>query len=107
MEKVQKAAAIRGPTYIHCHSPCPTGWGLETKDVIEVGRLAVKSGAVVLYEIENGVRRLTKPIGKRVPVEQYLRTQGRFKHLWNDPAGIQRIQDAVDTAFDATIASMT
>ncbi len=107
MEKVQKAAAIRGPTYIHCHSPCPTGWGLETKDVIEVGRLAVKAGAVVLYEIENGVRRLTKRIGKRIPVEQYLLIQGRFKHLADDPAGIQRIQDAVDTAFDATIASMT
>ena len=68
MEKVTKAAAIRGPSYIHCHSPCPTGWGIDTKDVVELGRLAVKTGCVVLYEIVEGERRLTQRTRGRVPV---------------------------------------
>ncbi len=107
MDKVEKAAAVRGPSYIHVHSPCPTGWGLDTKDVIEVGRLAVKTGCVVLYEIVDGVRRLTKRIGKRAPVEQYLSTQARFKHVLDDPETIAQIQAAVDKSFTATIATMS
>jgi len=107
MERIQKAAAVRGPSYIHCHSPCPTGWGLDTKDVVEVGRLAVKAGAVVLFEIENGKRRLTQKVARRIPVIDYLEPQARFRHLLDKPDVIADIQRSVDEAYDATLRTMT
>ena len=106
MEKVQKAAAVRGPSYIHCHCPCPTGWGVDTKDVVNVARLAVETGCVVLYEYEDGERRLSKKVRKRKPVEEYLRWQGRFRHILNDPDAIAEIQRGVDEGFEALMARM-
>lgn len=108
MERVQKAAAVRGPSYIHCHSPCPTGWQIDSARTIEVARLAVQTGAVVLYEIEDGVRRLTQKVKKRrPPIEEYLALQGRFKHVLDRPEVVAQIQEAVDSAYGATMASMT
>jgi len=106
IERVRKAAAVRGPSYIHVHSPCPTGWSMDTADVITASRLAVKSGCVVLYEIENGVRKVTKRVGKRSPVKDYLALQGRFKHVMGDEVALAAIQSAVDHSFEATLASM-
>ena len=107
IERVRKAAAVRGPSYIHVHSPCPTGWSMETKDVIGAARLAIKTGCVVLYEIEDGVRRVTKKVGRRAPVRDYLALQGRFKHVMNDEAALAEIQAAVDVSFEATMESMS
>ena len=106
IEKVQKAAATRGPSYIHCHSPCPTGWGFETQEMITVARLAVQTGCVVLYEIENGVRRAKNPPRKRKPIEEYLRYQARFRHVLEDPAALADVQAAVDEAFESLMARM-
>jgi len=106
IEKVRKAASIRGPTYIHCHSPCPTGWGMESKDMVKVSQLAVRTGCVVLYEIENGARRLTKPVGRRLPVQEYLRYQSRFRHVVDDPAALTAFQQGVDERFEALVAKM-
>ena len=106
MERVNKAKAVRGPSYIHVHSPCPTGWGFDTKDLIEVARLAVKSGCVVLFEIEDGVRRVTKRVRKRVPVTRYLEHQARFRHLIDDAEGLAKVQQAVDQSFEATMGRM-
>ncbi len=106
MEKVQKAAAVRGPSYIHCHSPCPTGWGIDTKDIVKVARLAVTTGCVVLYEMVDGVRRVTKKVSKRKPIEQYLKCQTRFKHVMGDDVAIAEIQRGVDENFEAMMARM-
>lgn len=106
MERVKKAASTRGPSYIHCHSPCPTGWGVETAEVVTVGRLAVETGCVVLYEIENGVRRATRKVTSRKPVVEYLKLQRRFRHLMGDEAALAGIQQAVDESFAATMASL-
>ncbi|MBT3218546.1 MAG: hypothetical protein HN348_05595 [Proteobacteria bacterium] len=105
LTKVQKAAAIRGPTYIHCHSPCPTGWGFDTAKMIEVARVAVKTGAVVLHEIEDGVRTINRKVRRRVPIEEYLKYQARFRHVLDDAEVIAQIQAAVDEAFEATMKS--
>jgi pyruvate ferredoxin oxidoreductase beta subunit len=106
IERVKKAAAVRGPSYIHCHSPCPTGWGIATENMVEVARLAVQTGCVALFEIENGVRRLTHKAKKR-PVDDYLRHQARFRHLMDDPGALQAMQESVDRAYDALLASMS
>ena len=94
-EKVQKAAAVEGPAYIHMLSVCPTGWRSATELAIQHGRLAVQSGVFPLYEVENGVWRMTVDFEKRVPVAEYLKGQGRFRHLGEeDIAYIQQHVDA-------------
>ena len=105
IERVQKAAAVRGPTYIHCHSPCPTGWGLDTAKMVEVARLAVESGCVALFEEENGVRRLTKKV-KKAPVRDYLAHQARFRHVMGDEALLAEIQRSVDESHAALMRTM-
>jgi len=96
MERVKKAMGVRGPSYIHCHTPCPPGWGIDTKDVIKVAQLAVQTGFIKLYEIENGERRITKQIVKRKPVEEYLKYQARYKHILKDEEMLDKIREEVE-----------
>jgi pyruvate ferredoxin oxidoreductase beta subunit len=104
MEKVKKASEVRGPSYIHCHTPCPTGWGFDPQNTIKLSKLAVETGCVVLLEIENGVRRITKKVAKRKPVEEYLQLQSRFRHLVGDPEAMAGIQKIVDGNFESIVA---
>jgi pyruvate/2-oxoacid:ferredoxin oxidoreductase beta subunit len=94
IKKVKKAAAIEGPTYIHVHTPCTPGWRIEDSKTIEVARLAVLTGSWVLYEIEQGRLNVTFKPPKRRPVMEYLKLQGRFKHLIDED--ISEIQQTVD-----------
>ncbi|MDO9558608.1 MAG: thiamine pyrophosphate-dependent enzyme [Syntrophales bacterium] len=86
-EKFVKAKKIKGTRYIHMYVPCPPGWGFATKDTIKTGKLAVETGVVVLFEIENGKFRFTgrsKTLaerGNRLPVINYLEKQGRFRKM--------------------------
>jgi pyruvate ferredoxin oxidoreductase beta subunit len=95
--KVKKATEIEGPTYIHCHAPCTTGWGFDTSKTVEVAKMAVKTGLWPLYEMENGVVTKVRKLGKvKAPVEDYLKMQRRFKHLFTMEGGeaeIAKIQD--------------
>jgi pyruvate ferredoxin oxidoreductase beta subunit len=94
IEKLRKAAAIEGPTYVHVHAPCVPGWRIDTNKTIEVARLAVLTGSWVLYEVEGGQLRVTFKPPKRRPVADYLKLQGRFRHLVDEE--IARIQRMVD-----------
>ena len=92
-KRVRKAMDIRGFKYIHTVMPCPTGWRFNPEKSIEVVRLGVETWAWPLYEVENGVLRLTlKP--KQKPIEEYLRLQGRFRKLSKEQ--IEFIQSEVD-----------
>lgn len=88
IEKVRKAVSKKGFKYIHLHAPCPTGWRFQPSETIRVGRLAVECGAWILFEIEDGVLRLTGRSAalldpsRRRPVDEYLKLQGRFSHLF-------------------------
>ncbi len=94
IKKVKKAASIEGPTYIHVHCPCGPGWRIDSSKTIEVAKLAVLTGMWNLYEIENGVLKLTFKPPKRKPVAEYLKMQRRFRHLTDEEiAGIQRTVD--------------
>ena len=93
--KVKKAISIKGPKYIQIHVPCPLGWRHETNQMLPVAKLAVETGLYPLFEYENGVlinRRQFTP----KPVEEYLKAQGRFKHLLNNPEEIKKIQEIAD-----------
>jgi pyruvate ferredoxin oxidoreductase beta subunit len=93
--KVKKAISIKGPKYIQVHVPCPLGWRYETNLMLSVAKLAVETGLYPLFEYENGVLTNRKQIIPK-PVEEYLKAQGRFKHLLNSPEEIKKIQAIAD-----------
>ncbi|TET26034.1 MAG: pyruvate synthase subunit beta, partial [Dehalococcoidia bacterium] len=93
MAKVEKGAATEGPAYIHILSVCPTGWRCPTELTIRIGRLAVETGMFPLYEIENGRYKLSLDLDQLRPVTDYLKLQGRFRHLAEDK--INEIQKRV------------
>ncbi len=84
MDKVKKGLAVNGPAYIHVLSVCPTGWRSAPDLSVRLGRLAVESGVFPLYEVEDGKYKLTVDISPLRPVQDYLSTQGRFRHLSDD-----------------------
>jgi len=69
------------PSFLHVLSPCPTGWKFDVSMSVKLARLAVETRMWVLYEIVDGILTVTKKIEKPKPVEEYLKLQGRFKHL--------------------------
>jgi len=98
MEKVKKAKAIQGPSYLNILSVCPTGWRIPSDLAIRYGRLAVETGVYPLYEVERGKYRMTMEFPKLRPVADYLQGQGRFRHLTPDLIG--KIQERVTQEYE-------
>jgi len=94
MNKVKKGMDVKGPAYIQILSPCPTGWRCSTDNAVDMGRQAVQCGMFPLYEVENGNYRISYNPENLKPVTDYLKAQGRFRHL--SDAEIKKIQDKVD-----------
>ena len=80
--KVRRAMEIDGPTFLLVHSPCPLGWGHDGAETIHVARLAVQTGLFPIIELERGEVAAVMPLRRMVPVVDYLRCQGRFRHLF-------------------------
>ena len=80
--KIRKALTIQGPKYIHILAPCPLGWGHHGELTVEICRLAKDTGLFPVYEIIDGKVTNVRKIPVKVPVEEYLKPQGRFKHLF-------------------------
>jgi len=95
IRKVKKAIAIKGPKYIQIHVPCPLGWRHESNQMLPVAKMAVETGLYPLFEYEFGVITARKQIAPK-PVEEYLKMQGRFKHLLNNPVELKKVQDVAD-----------
>ena len=98
-KKVKKALSIKGPKYLQIHCPCPLGWIHDPALTIKVAQTAVQTGLIPLFEMEYGKVTSVRKIAKRKPVEEYLKLQGRFKHLFKKPGGeeeIKRIQAIAD-----------
>lgn len=97
--KVTKAMSFRGARYIHIFVPCPLGWGSASERTVSLARLAHQSGLFPVYEAEYGVVTRVNKIRKQVPVEEYLKPQKRFAHLFSknaDPAVLARLQAVCD-----------
>ncbi len=97
LAKVEKGAKTPGPAYVHILSVCPTGWRWATDLTRKIGRLAVETGIFPLYEIENGQYKLNLDLPKLRPVTDYMKLQGRFRHLSEDL--IAKIQKRVSAEY--------
>jgi pyruvate ferredoxin oxidoreductase beta subunit len=97
--KIERAMELRGARYVHVFVPCPLGWGSASKDTIKIARLATETGLFPVLEAEHGEVVSVSKIRRRVPVEEYLRPQRRFAHLFREPPRadvIERIQATAD-----------
>ncbi len=99
IRKFEKAKKIRGFRFIHVFAPCPVGWKMPPNLTVKVAKLAVQTNIFPLFEIENGIYyRISRKFSRKVPVEEYLKLQGRFKHLTDDD--IAAIQKSVDLRWE-------
>lgn len=104
--KLEKARPLKGPKLFLALAPCPPGWHFDPKDTVEIGKLALKTGLWPLKEYIDGRvthTRPPRPKAERPPVEEYLRTQGRYRHLFEptrDEARIAEIQQRVDSYWE-------
>ncbi|MFT4173971.1 MAG: thiamine pyrophosphate-dependent enzyme [Rhodocyclaceae bacterium] len=80
--KVERAMSMRGARYIHIFVPCPLGWGSASQDTIKLARLAKETGLFPVFEAEHGVVTNVLPIRRKQPVDDYLKLQRRFAHLF-------------------------
>ena len=99
MEKVKKGLAVNGPAFISVFSVCPTGWRSAPDLSVRLGRLAVETGIFPLYEVENGKYTLNLDPSPLRPAQDYLKLQGRFRHL--SEGMVKQIQDRVTKDYEA------
>ena len=103
-DKFVKARRIKGTRYMHIYTPCPPGWMYPPRDTVRIGKLAVETGIVVLFEIEDGKFRFTgrsktlSKKGKRIPVVHYVERQGRFKKMSIEQ--LNKLQAQVDKRWN-------
>ncbi|MFQ5710753.1 MAG: thiamine pyrophosphate-dependent enzyme [Candidatus Geothermarchaeales archaeon] len=100
--KLEKASKItlggEGLAYIHLHQPCTTGWRFPPEKTVEVARLAVLTGAWPVFEIEGGELKINIRLKQLRPIQEYLRLQGRFRHLTEEETA--RIQGTVQRRWE-------
>jgi pyruvate ferredoxin oxidoreductase beta subunit len=102
-KKVKKALSIKGPKYLQVHCPCPLGWAHDPALTIKVAKMAVQTGLIPIFEMENGEITSVRRIAKKQPVEEYLKLQARFRHLFKKTGGeqeIKRIQAIADNNIE-------
>jgi pyruvate ferredoxin oxidoreductase beta subunit len=98
-DKVTRAMSIHGARYIHILVPCPLGWGAAPHDTVNLARLATESGLFPVFEAEHGEITGRRTIRRRVPVEDYLKRQRRFAHLFKPQVQVEviaRLQELAD-----------
>ena len=104
-EKAEKAIYTEGPTFLNVLAPCPRGWGYPTEDLMNINKLAVETCYWPLYEIENGKYKITYKPAKKLLIEEFLKPQKRFKHMFK-PGNewmIKEFQDEVDKRWEALL----
>ena len=101
-QKAEKAIYTEGPCFLNVMAPCPRGWGYPTEDLMKINKLAADTCYWPLYEVVNGVYHITYKPAKKLPIEEFLRPQKRFKHMFK-PGNewmIQEFQRIVDERWD-------
>ena len=103
--KAEKAFAVEGPAFLNVFAPCPRGWRIPYNKTVEIAKAAVQTGFWPLYEVEDGVFRQTVKVHNKKPIEEFLKPQGRFKHLFKPENAelLAEIQGDVDRAYAALL----
>ncbi|MGZ5342039.1 MAG: thiamine pyrophosphate-dependent enzyme [Solirubrobacterales bacterium] len=83
--KVERAMEFRGARYLHVYVPCPLGWGADSADTVKLARLVKETGLFPVFEAEDGEVTAVSKIRRKVPVDEYLKLQKRYAHLFGDP----------------------
>lgn len=100
-EKAEKAIYTEGPCFLNVLAPCPRGWGYQTEDLMKINKLAVETCYWPLYEVIDGKYKVNYKPAKKLPIEEFLRPQKRFKHMFK--AGnewmIEEFQKEVDARW--------
>ena len=102
VRKFEKAKTIRGTRFIHLLSPCPPGWRIDSAKSITVTRMATQCKVFPIYEIEEGAYRVNVIPEKTISVEEYLRTQGRFRQMGGEM--MQAVQMQVDQRWQELLS---
>ncbi|HIV16843.1 MAG TPA: pyruvate ferredoxin oxidoreductase [Candidatus Alectryocaccobium stercorigallinarum] len=105
-QKAHQAIYTEGPTFVNVLCPCPRGWGYKAELFKEICQLAVDTCVWPLYEVENGEYRLTYMPKKKLPVEEFMKLQTRFKHCFKpgNEWTIEEAQKYVDEKWEALLA---
>jgi len=101
--KLKKAKGIKGPKYIEIMAPCPPGWRFGMEKTVDMGIMAVETGAWALYECENDVvtfngksKLILEEKIQRKSIEEWIKQQGRFSHLFKPKKDVKRIKTIED-----------
>ena len=100
--KAEKAFAVKGPAFINVLSPCPRGWRTQPNQSVEIAKLAVQTCFWPLFEVEDGHWRQTVKVMNKKPIEEFLKPQGRFKHLFTPENAelLAAVQAEVDRYYE-------
>lgn len=104
-QKAEKAFKIKGPKFLNILAPCTLGWGFKENLGITISRLGVETNFWPLYEVENGVYKINFKPAKRKPVEEFLKPQKRFSHLFEEKNKhlIIKIQKDIDQEWEKLV----
>lgn len=98
--KAKKALEIKGPKFLLVFSPCVNQWKFPPSETIEIAKLATETNFWPLYEIENGNYKINYKPKKKRPIEDFYKTQGRFKHLFKDKNSSKKIMESIQIDID-------
>ena len=104
-KKAKKALSVQGPSFLLVFSPCTNNWKFPTSQYVNVARLATETNFWPLYEIENGKRTINWATENRKPIEEFLKTQARFKHLFAEKNKkiLAQMQEGVDQEWQRLV----
>jgi len=101
-DKAEKAFAVEGPAFMNILAPCPRGWRTKPENTIGIAKSAVQTGFWPLFEVEDGAWRQTVKVMNKKPIEEFLKPQGRFAHLFKpgNEELLASVQVEVDRYWD-------
>ena len=105
-EKAEKAIYTEGPAFLNIMAPCPRGWRYNAEDIMQICKLAADTCYWPMFEVVEGEWKLTYEPKKKLPIEEFLKTQGRFKHLFKkgNEWAIELYQKEVDRRWEELLS---
>ncbi|HNR66000.1 MAG TPA: pyruvate ferredoxin oxidoreductase, partial [Atribacterota bacterium] len=102
IDKAHKAFYTKGPAFLNVLSPCHRGWRFPLEDTINISKLAVQTNFWPLYEVENGKYKLNYKPKERLPITEWMKPQGRYKHILTpeNKSIVEEIQQEIDNNWE-------